>query len=73
MARGATFHPGLEAEVGDAIGVEGRTLGANLFAGVCINLLRHPAWGRAQETYGEDGHLLGRDGAPPWCGGPNAT
>jgi beta-glucosidase len=63
MARGATFDPGLEAEVGDAIGVEARTLGANLFAGVCINLLRHPAWGRAQETYGEDTYLLGEMGA----------
>lgn len=63
MARGATFHPGLEARVGDAIGVEARTQGANLFAGVCINLLRHPAWGRAQETYGEDSYLLGEMGA----------
>jgi beta-glucosidase len=26
---------------------------------VCMNLLRHPAWGRAQETYGEDPHHVG--------------
>lgn len=63
MARGATFDPVLEERVGDAIGVESRAQGANLFAGVCINLLRHPAWGRAQETYGEDSHLLGEMGA----------
>ncbi len=63
IARGATFDPDLEARIGDAIGVEARTQGANLFAGVCINLLRHPAWGRAQETYGEDTHLLGAMGA----------
>ena len=63
MARAATFDPRLEERIGDAIGVEARTQGANLFAGVCINLLRHPAWGRAQETYGEDGHLLGEMGA----------
>jgi beta-glucosidase len=25
-----------------------------------MNLLRHPAWGRAQETYGEDPHHVGR-------------
>ncbi len=62
MARAATFDPTLEERVGDAIGVEGRALGANLFAGVCINLVRHPAWGRAQETYGEDSHLLGAMG-----------
>jgi len=63
MARGATFDPELEARIGDAIGVESRTQGANLFAGICINLLRHPAWGRAQETYGEDPHLLGELGS----------
>jgi beta-glucosidase len=63
MARGASFDPDLEQRVGDAMGVECRALGANLFAGVCINLLRHPAWGRAQETYGEDSHLLGEMGA----------
>ncbi len=63
MARAATFDPDLEERIGDAIGVEARAQGANLFAGVCINLLRHPAWGRAQETYGEDSHLLGEMGA----------
>lgn len=63
MARGATWDPALEEEIGGAIGAEGRAQGANLFAGVCINLLRHPAWGRAQETYGEDPVLLGRMGA----------
>ncbi len=63
MARGATWDVDLEEEIGHAIGAEGRALGANLFAGVCINLLRHPAWGRAQETYGEDPVLLGRMGA----------
>lgn len=63
MARGASWDPELEARVGDAIGVEARSQGANLFAGVCINLLRHPAWGRAQETYGEDPVLLGEMGA----------
>jgi beta-glucosidase len=63
MARGASFDTDLEQRIGDAIGVECRALGANLFAGVCVNLLRHPAWGRAQETYGEDSHLLGEMGA----------
>ena len=63
MARGATWDPELEERVGDAIGVEARAQGANFFAGVCINLLRHPAWGRAQETYGEDPYHLGEMGA----------
>jgi beta-glucosidase len=63
MARGATWDVELEARVGDAIGVEARSQGANFFGGVCINLVRHPAWGRAQETYGEDPFLLGEMGA----------
>jgi beta-glucosidase len=54
VARGATFDVHLEERIGEAIGREVRALGGNLFAGVCINLQRHPAWGRAQETYGED-------------------
>jgi beta-glucosidase len=63
MARGASWDTDLEERVGDAIGVEARSQGANLFGGVCINLLRHPAWGRAQETYGEDPYHLGEMGA----------
>lgn len=63
MARGAAWDANLEERVGDAIGREARACGANLFGGVCINLLRHPAWGRAQETYGEDSFHLGALGA----------
>lgn len=63
MARGATWDPDLETRVGLAIGREGRAQGGTLFAGVCINLPRHPAWGRAQETYGEDPLLLGAMGS----------
>jgi beta-glucosidase len=62
MARGASFDRALERKVGDVIGKETRAQGANLFAGVCINLLRHPAWGRAQETYGEDPYHVGEMG-----------
>ena len=63
MARGATWDPELEARIGDAIGRELRASGATLYGGVCVNLLRHPAWGRAQETYGEDPHHVGEMGA----------
>ena len=63
MARGATFDPDLEVRVGDAIGKELRAIGADLYGGICVNLLRHPAWGRAQETYGEDPHHVGEMGA----------
>ncbi|MGZ4795100.1 MAG: beta-glucosidase [Acidimicrobiia bacterium] len=63
MARAATFDLELEEEVGRVIGVEARAAGATYFGGVCVNLLRHPAWGRAQETYGEDPYQLGEFGA----------
>jgi beta-glucosidase len=63
MARGATWDLDLEERIGEAIGRELRALGANLTGAVCVNLLRHPAWGRAQETYGEDPHHVGEFGA----------
>ncbi len=63
MARGASFDPELEERIGDAIGRELRAVGADLYGGVCVNLLRHPAWGRAQETYGEDPFHVGEMGA----------
>ncbi len=63
MARGATWDVELEMRIGEAIGKELRAHGGNLYGGVCINLLRHPAWGRAQETYGEDPYQLGAFGA----------
>ena len=63
MLRGATFDDELEYEIGKIFAKEASALGANLYAGVCINLLRNPMWGRAQETYGEDPFLLGKMGA----------
>ncbi|WP_116413495.1 glycoside hydrolase family 3 N-terminal domain-containing protein [Subtercola boreus] len=54
MARAATWNPQLETRVGHVIGLETRAQGANYSASVCVNLLRHFAWGRAQECYGED-------------------
>lgn len=62
-ARAATFDPELEQSIGDVIGIEARAQGADYFGGVCINLPRHPAWGRSQESYGEEPALLGEMGA----------
>jgi beta-glucosidase len=59
MARGATFDPDLEERIGAVIGAELRAVGATFTGAVCLNLLRHPGWGRGQETYGEDPHHLG--------------
>ncbi len=63
MARGATFDPALEQRVGEIMGIEARAQDCTLSGAVCINLLRHPAWGRAQETYGEDPYHMGEMGA----------
>ena len=62
MARGASFDVDLEHRIGEAMGREIRAQGCTLSGAVCINLLRHPAWGRAQETYGEDQFHLGAMG-----------
>lgn len=59
MARGATWDPGLAERVGSAIGIEARSQGSTFSGSICVNLLRHPGWGRAQETFGEDPHHLG--------------
>ncbi|MEZ4316176.1 MAG: glycoside hydrolase family 3 C-terminal domain-containing protein [Myxococcota bacterium] len=59
MARGATFDPELEREVGRAIGAETAARGGDVLLAPAMNILRHPGWGRAQETYGEDVHHLG--------------
>jgi beta-glucosidase len=59
MARAASWDRGLEERIGDAAAREMRGHGANVWLAPCLNLLRNPLWGRAQETYGEDPYLLG--------------
>jgi beta-glucosidase len=61
-ARGAAFDLALEEQIGEAIGNEMVAVGSTLLLAPVINILRHPAWGRSQETYGEDSFLLGRLG-----------
>lgn len=59
MMRGATWDPALEERVGRAIAREIRGAGADTLLAPTLNLLRHPRWGRAQETYSEDTHHMG--------------
>ncbi len=72
IARAASWDTDLERAVGGVIGEEARALGANLFAGICVNLAYAPGWGRSQESYGEDPVLLGAmgtaitEGVSPW-------
>jgi beta-glucosidase len=62
MARAASWNPDVERSVGEAMGRELRAIGGNVLLAPAINNLRHPSWGRSQETYGEDVHLLSRMG-----------
>ena len=62
MARGATWDPDLEEQVGDAIGAEVRAKGGNVLLAPVVAVVRNPRWGRAQESYGEDPLAIGRMG-----------
>ena len=58
-ARAAAFDLDLEYRVGQVIAAEMRAFKYDVMLGPTLNVLRHPGWGRAQETYGEDPVLLG--------------
>ncbi|MEO1256844.1 MAG: glycoside hydrolase family 3 N-terminal domain-containing protein, partial [Bacteroidota bacterium] len=62
MSRGASWNTDLEYRINQVIAKEMRANKTNYAATPCINLLRHPGWGRAQETYGEDPWHLGEFG-----------
>lgn len=59
MARGCAWDAALERRVGEAIAEEVRSVGADVLLAPTMNVLRHPRWGRAQETYGEDPAHIG--------------
>ncbi len=61
--RGATWNVDLERRVGEAMAREARAVGAGVLLAPTVNILRHPRWGRAQETYGEDPFHMGELGA----------
>ncbi len=58
--RSASWDVDLEYRVGVALGDE--TMGSknNMMLAPCMNIIRHPYWGRTQETYGEDVYHTGR-------------
>jgi beta-glucosidase len=71
IARAASFDADLERRIGLAIGLEVAARGGNVLLAPTINLLRHPGWGRAQETYSEDPHHTGVMGLAFVCGAQN--
>src|SRR6478735_5250552 len=60
VGQGATWDVNLMTTLGEAMGDETQASGHNVLLTPCMNLLRNPLWGRAQETFGEDVFLLGR-------------
>lgn len=64
MARAASWDTNLEYRVFDAIAKEAAAFDMNLLLAPVLTIVRHPGFGRAQETYGEDTFLLGAMGVP---------
>jgi beta-glucosidase len=60
VAQGASFDLDLVYRVGEAMGDETVAAHNSVLLAPCMNILRNPLWGRAQETFGEDSFHLGR-------------
>ncbi len=58
--RAASWDMDLEKRVGIAIGDETAASLNNMLLAPCMNIIRHPYWGRTQETYSEDSYHTGR-------------
>jgi beta-glucosidase len=67
-SRGASWDVELEWRLGEAMGDETAASKNNMLLGPCMNIIRHPYWGRTQETYGEDTYHMGRM-ASAWTAG----
>jgi beta-glucosidase len=58
----STWNPDLVREVFTATAAEMRARGGNYALTPVLDLARDPRWGRTEETYGEDPHLVSRLG-----------
>lgn len=58
--RAAAWDIDLERRIGAAVGDETATSYNNALLAPTADLLRHPYWGRALDSYGEDAYLVGR-------------
>lgn len=59
LSWGATFDPGLIAEMGARIGSSMRSVGVHQGLAPVLDVTVDPRWGRTEETIGEDPYLVG--------------
>jgi beta-glucosidase len=59
-ARAASWDVNMEYDVGEAIADEVMASKNMMLLAPCMNIIRHPYWGRTQETYSEDMYHTGR-------------
>ena len=59
---GATFDPGLVERLYAMTAAEARARGAHQALTPVVDVAREPRWGRVEETFGEDPHLVARLG-----------
>jgi beta-glucosidase len=62
IALASTWNPALVRQVFTATAAETRARGGNYALTPVLDLARDPRWGRTEETYGEDPHLVSRLG-----------
>jgi beta-glucosidase len=62
IALASTWNPALVENVFSVAAREARARGANLMLSPVIDIARDPRWGRIEETYGEDPHLVSEMG-----------
>lgn len=58
--RAAAWDLDLEKRIGEAIGDEIAASLNNVALAPSMDIVRHPYWGRTQDSYGEDSYLIGR-------------
>ena len=58
----STWQPELALALADAVRIQMRAMGAHQGLSPVLDICRDPRWGRTEETFGEDPHLVGRMG-----------
>jgi beta-glucosidase len=59
----STWEPDLATALADAVRAQMRAIGAHQGLSPVLDVCRDPRWGRTEETFGEDPHLVARMGA----------